>query len=68
MKAIENHCCGCAAPGYPCLGSACSNRRVTVFYCDRCGEEVREDDLKRNEDGEEICEDCREEELEEEED
>ena len=38
MTVIENHCCDCAAPGYPCMGSACPNRRVPVFYCDnsRC--------------------------------
>lgn len=34
MTVVENHCCDCAAPGYPCMGSACPNRRVTVFYCD----------------------------------
>jgi hypothetical protein len=33
---IENHCCDCAVPGYPCLGEACSRRHVRVFYCDKC--------------------------------
>lgn len=38
MRAIEDHCCGCAVPGYPCLGADCPNRRVLVLYCDntRC--------------------------------
>ena len=34
MTKIENHCCDCATPGYPCLGSACPLRRVPVLYCD----------------------------------
>lgn len=59
MKRIENHCCDCAVPGYPCLGNACPNRNVEVHYCDKCDpkcdyplEEIYEVD------GEELCEDC----------
>ena len=56
MLKIEDRCCGCAAPGYPCLGNACPNRNVRVYYCDRCGKkitgEVYEDD------GEDLCEAC----------
>ena len=37
---IENHCCDCAVPAYPCLGEHCSRRRVLVCYCDRCGDQV----------------------------
>ena len=56
MVKIENHCCDCAAPGYPCLGSACPNRNVEVYYCDECGEEL--DDDIYDVDGEELCEEC----------
>lgn len=41
MKKIENHCCDCAVPGYPCIGNACPNRNVPVFYCDGCEEPIR---------------------------
>lgn len=43
MIRIENHCCGCATPAYPCLGDSCSRRNVEVYYCDKCGEELVED-------------------------
>ena len=56
MKKIENHCCSCAVPGYPCQGSACPLTRVEVYYCDKCGEEI-EDDIYDVE-GEELCERC----------
>lgn len=59
MKRIENFCCGCATPNYPCRGARCPNRNVTVYYCDKCDpkceaplEEVFEVD------GKELCEDC----------
>lgn len=55
MKKIENHCCGCAVPGYPCRGSNCPNRRVEVYYCDKCGCELEE---IYDVDGEELCESC----------
>ena len=56
MVKRENQCCQCAAPGYPCLGAACSLRRVEVYYCDKCGEEIEGDIY--DVDGEELCEDC----------
>ena len=58
MVRIEDHCCGCAVPGYPCLGSRCPNRRVEVHYCDKCGDELHEvyDDEEL-----ELCESCRDE-------
>lgn len=62
MVKIENHCCGCAVPGYPCRGSHCPNRRVKVHYCDRCGEELGdEDEIFVSEDGRELCDCCRDE-------
>lgn len=55
MIRIENHCCGCAVPGYPCMGTSCPNRRVEVHYCDKCGDELGE---IYDVDGEELCEEC----------
>ena len=55
---IENHCCDCATPGYPCRGALCPLRRVEVHYCDRCGEQI--EDWVENEDGLELCLTCRE--------
>ena len=55
MIRYEDHCCDCAVPGYPCLGSSCPNRNVPVYYCDKCGDELEDIyDL----DGEELCEEC----------
>ena len=59
MVRIENHCCGCAVPAYPCLGSRCPNRRVEVHYCDRCGTELDED--YEGDEELELCESCRDE-------
>lgn len=60
MVKIENHCCDCAVPGYPCRGSRCPLRHVEVHYCDRCGEEIPADDI-HDDDGHEYCEYCRDE-------
>lgn len=54
MIRYENECVGCP-PERGCLGSACSNRNVPRYYCDRCGEEV---DAYFDIDGEMICDDC----------
>ena len=55
MVRIENHCCDCAVPGYPCRGNSCSLRHVEVHYCDNCDEEL---DEIYDVDGEELCEEC----------
>jgi hypothetical protein len=55
MIKYENHCCDCATPSYPCLGSLCPLIRVPVHYCDECGEEL--DDVYKVDD-EELCEGC----------
>lgn len=55
MRKIENHCMGCDAPGYPCLGDSCPNRNVEVYYCDKCGDLL--EDIY-DVDGEELCESC----------
>lgn len=59
MIKIENRCCGCAVPGYPCRGSSCPLRHVEVHYCDECGAELDED--LHEVDGEELCSECFEE-------
>lgn len=56
MVKIENHCCDCAVPGYPCRGSSCPNLNVEVYYCDECGEEL--DGEIYDVDDEELCEEC----------
>lgn len=55
MLRVENHCCDCATPGYPCRGNLCSLTHVEVHYCDKCGDEL--DDIYDVE-GEEFCEYC----------
>lgn len=55
MTRIENHCCGCAVPAYPCLGISCPERHVKVLYCDWCDQEAEQ--LHRVDD-DEICADC----------
>lgn len=56
-KVYENECVGC---GLPCMGSACPNVNVPHFYCDRCGEE----DTLYHYNGQELCLECIEKELE----
>ncbi len=48
MRVIENHCRGCAAPGYPCVAPYCDFFCTVVYYCDVCGEECEGD----------VCEAC----------
>ena len=56
MKKCVDMCCGCAAPGYPCRGAHCPNRRVFVYYCDKCKTEIEGE--VHEVDGEDLCEDC----------
>lgn len=60
MIKIENHCCGCAVPSYPCRGSLCPLRRVEVHYCDECGRELEVYDIQVV-DKKEYCQSCYEE-------
>ena len=41
MIKYENHCCSCAVPGYPCMGSSCPYVNVPVYYCDICDDDIR---------------------------
>ncbi len=58
MTVIENRCCNCAVPGYPCRGASCPNLHVPVHYCDNedCGRELTEDEICDS--GLEFCTDC----------
>ena len=51
MKKVTNECVGC---DIPCRGSHCPLKRVTRFYCDKCGEENK---LYHYNDME-LCEEC----------
>ena len=51
MMQLENHCNCCTLP---CID--CGLKRVPVYYCDKCGEEI-EDDVYEAE-GEDLCEYC----------
>lgn len=62
MIRIENDCCGCAVPAYPCLGDSCPLRHQKHYYCDSCGDEVQE--LYYGISGKELCADCALKELE----
>lgn len=56
MLKVEDRCCGCAAPGYPCVGNACPFKRARIYYCDKCGEEITDEVYEV--DGKDLCEDC----------
>lgn len=56
MTVIENDCCDCAAPAYPCLGSSCPNRHVPHYYCDKCKQEFDPSELYVAD--KELCAEC----------
>lgn len=55
MRIYKNECCGCAAPGYPCMGKCCPQIHVPHFYCDKCGTEAEVLYIYL---GKELCEEC----------
>lgn len=55
MIKYENHCCSCAVPAYPCMGSSCPNVNVPVYYCDCCGDDTY---AEYEIEGEHYCEGC----------
>lgn len=57
MTKIESRCVDCQLP---CTGGDCKYYRVRVTYCDSCGEEAN-----YNIDGEDCCEECAREYLQE---
>lgn len=52
MIKYEDECVGCP-PEMGCLGAACPNRNVERHVCDECGSEAT-----CTLDGEELCDDC----------
>ena len=62
MIKYENHCCGCAVPGYPCIGNSCPYIDVPVAYCDICDSDIRAKYIIKKE---YYCEDCTKEYLKE---
>lgn len=63
MRKIENHCCDCASPGYPCRGTSCPLRSVEVTYCDRCDAQIDtvNEDVYEGVGGTDLCRCCYEE-------
>ena len=59
MKKVTNECVQC---GLPCMRECCPHYRVTRYYCDCCKEEC---ETLYHFDGQELCIDCIEKELEE---
>lgn len=57
MKRIENDCCDCAVPGYPCRGDLCPLRHAVHIYCDECGMEITDEKAYYYEDLD-YCADC----------
>lgn len=55
MRKIENDCCDCAAPGYPCMGDSCPLRSAEHIYCDKCKDEITDCYVY---DGKDYCEHC----------
>lgn len=58
MIQYEDECVGCKSMGLPCYGDACPNRNVPHIYCDKCGEEIDEDEWYEDDEYEDLCEDC----------
>lgn len=57
MIKIENECCNCAVPGYPCRGDLCPLQRVVRIYCDKCRAEITGEKFYRYNEHE-YCSDC----------
>ena len=54
---FEDECIGCP-PGMGCLGSACPNKKVKHYYCDKCEQEFEPEELFIDEDDKELCDEC----------
>lgn len=53
---VEDDCCGCASPGFPCEGASCRFKTIT-YICDECGDEVRQGELYQY-GSEQLCKYC----------
>lgn len=58
-RRIENDCCDCATPGYPCRGELCHRRNAVHIYCDNkeCDVDIT-NETKYFIDDEVYCEEC----------
>ena len=67
MTRIENDCCDCASPGYPCRGNSCPLRHSVHYYCNKCNDELDITDIDTHVIDEEThyCDDCYQEMIEE---
>ena len=57
MRKIENECCDCAVPGYPCRGAACPNITVLHVYCDGPDCDCEDEEMYVY-NGKDYCRDC----------
>lgn len=57
MREVTDECVGCTSMGLPCMGSSCTFKHVTRFYCDKCKEEFEPEKLYQY-GAEEVCEQC----------
>ena len=57
MIKYENECVGCP-PEMGC-SDACPYKKVPVYYCDECGEEIGyKEDVYTTDGADHLCEDC----------
>lgn len=54
---VNNECCHCAVPGYPCLGDSCTKRNVKTYFCNECKRDYEPEELYVTPDGD-LCEEC----------
>lgn len=52
----ESGCVGCP-PEMGCMGSACPHREIIIYVCDRCDEDINDDDVYIVDD-EHLCQGC----------
>ena len=55
MIRYDDGCVGCPAD-MGCLGNACPYRHLTIYVCDKCGEDIEGDVYEAE--GDHLCEDC----------
>ncbi len=53
----EDECVGCSSE-LGCLGSACPNKNVKHYYCDKCKQEFEPEALFIDEYENELCDEC----------
>lgn len=56
MKRYENGCVGCP-PEMGCVGGFCPQRELVIYVCDRCGDDIDDDDVYMVDD-KHLCQSC----------